>query len=260
MALLQAEIDTQRQIIKVLRNELPDMKKDRTLGAAGLTGFVDQLRLTSQPPRAPDRLRHLSSNVEYISGGIDSIIGTEDASRPFAKRPRAAALLPAGSASSTGPTARLAAHIVGVGPATRWLPSHAVSSLVLHTRSAGRCLLLAGGRGADFTLPGGARRGLVGLRICARCCERENAGGGHSNFLHERRLPLVSKSSDNDIKDGGVPIDIATRPIVTSAWVTEKALARPCLKRAEASPWSSRPLCGARGNPAPGRTFLKMGK
>ena len=29
MALLQAEIDTQRQIIKLLRNELSDVKKDR---------------------------------------------------------------------------------------------------------------------------------------------------------------------------------------------------------------------------------------
>ncbi|MET4846968.1 hypothetical protein [Bradyrhizobium japonicum] len=75
MALLQAEIDTQRQIIKLLRNELPDMKKDRTLGAAGLTGFVDQLRLTSQPPRGPDRLRHLSSNSNTFPAALTQSSG-----------------------------------------------------------------------------------------------------------------------------------------------------------------------------------------
>ncbi|MGY4445611.1 hypothetical protein ACVWZR_000268 [Bradyrhizobium sp. i1.3.1] len=85
MALLQAEIDTQRQIIKLLRNELSDRKKERdaSLGAVGLPGCVDQFRLTSRPPRAPDRLRHLSTNVEYISGSIDSNNCRRDRTSPI---------------------------------------------------------------------------------------------------------------------------------------------------------------------------------
>jgi hypothetical protein len=71
MALLQAQIDTQRQTIELLRNELSDVKKNGTPGAVALTSCASGFLLTSQTARAQDRLRHLSSNVECISRSIE---------------------------------------------------------------------------------------------------------------------------------------------------------------------------------------------
>lgn len=111
--------------------------------------------------------------------------------------------------------------------ATRWLPSHAVSSLVLHTRSAGR----PAADGPTSPCPEEPGAGWLDCAYAPVVASAKLQAEAKEVFF-KNVVSLWFLSFDNDIKDRGVPIDIATRPIVTSACAGDR-------ERASS-------LCGAR--------------